>query len=288
MTVGPSFQRTSSTSSTAYFRHDGMKIVTILVILCRFAHQNNSNYILLLIAMYMYSVGARVDTITLFNHFGLLISYDVLQKKLKEVITSIIIWIKSQGSNCKLIGSWDNFEFCENIYEERIGDKVKFRSVTMALWIKKDWRIPDGGLQQWMSESKRESPTTCSITSMVFGRVGVEVREKCQHMHQFNAFRAAFPKESFSYQPSMPTINIIDCKREKSIKSFTFAPFMFSESSTTSNLIVFKDLNILQMRLEKTDAQWLDRLTLWWGDLKTANHMLSIQSQGVGMNRPYN
>lgn len=62
---------------------------------------------------------------------------------------------------------------------------------------------------------------------------------------------------------------------------------MFSESSTSGNLTVFEDLNVLQMGLDKTDAQWLDRLTLWWGDLKTANHMLGMQSQGVGMNRPY-
>lgn len=126
MTVGLSSRRTSSISSAAYSWLVGMKIITILVIFCRSAHQNNSNYILLLIAMYMYSAEARVDAITLLNYLSLLVSYDVLQKKLKEVTTLTIIWIKSQGSNRKLVGSWDNFKFRENIHGERTGDKVKF------------------------------------------------------------------------------------------------------------------------------------------------------------------
>lgn len=148
MTVGPSSQQTFSTSSAVYFQLIGIKIVVILVTLCCSTYQNNSNYIPLLIAIYIYLVGARVDAITFFNHLGLSVSYDVLQKQLKKVTTLSISWIKSQGLNCKLVGSWDNFEFCENVHGERTGDKVKFRSVTMALQIKQSWRIPKDGLQQ--------------------------------------------------------------------------------------------------------------------------------------------
>lgn len=82
-----------------------------MVILSRSAHQNNSNYVPLLIALYMYSAGAQVDVITLFNHLDLSVSYDVLQKKLHNVTKSTTMWIKRQGSNRKLVGSWDNFEF---------------------------------------------------------------------------------------------------------------------------------------------------------------------------------
>lgn len=57
------------------------KIVAILVILCRSANRNNSNYLPLQIALYVYSAGARVDAITLLNHLGPSVSYDVLQKK---------------------------------------------------------------------------------------------------------------------------------------------------------------------------------------------------------------
>lgn len=67
-----------------------MKIVAILVILCRSAHRNNSNYLPLLIALYLYSAGARVSAITLLNHLGLSVSSDVLQKKLKDITTSSI------------------------------------------------------------------------------------------------------------------------------------------------------------------------------------------------------
>lgn len=57
------------------------KIIAILVILCGSAHRNNSNYLPLLIALYVYSAGARVNAITLLNHLGPPVSYDVLQKK---------------------------------------------------------------------------------------------------------------------------------------------------------------------------------------------------------------
>lgn len=63
---------------------------------------------------------------------------------------------------------------------------------------------------------------------------------------------------------------------------------MFNESSTASNFAIFKDLNIIQMGLDKGDAWWRDSLMLWWSDLKTANYMLGLQSQEVGIDRPYN
>lgn len=76
--IGLSSWRTSSISSVAYSWLVSMKIVTILIIFSCFAHQNNSNYIPLLIARYMYSAGAWLDAITFLNHLGLLISYGIL------------------------------------------------------------------------------------------------------------------------------------------------------------------------------------------------------------------
>lgn len=80
-----------------------MKIVAILVILCHSAYQNNSNYILFLIALYLYFAGARVDASTFLNYLNLFVSYDILQKKLKDITISNIAWIKAQGLNCKLV-----------------------------------------------------------------------------------------------------------------------------------------------------------------------------------------
>lgn len=59
-----------------------MKVVAVLVILCRSAHRNNSNYFSLLIALYLYSAGTKIDAITLLNHLGLFVFYSVLQTKL--------------------------------------------------------------------------------------------------------------------------------------------------------------------------------------------------------------
>lgn len=67
-----------------------MKLIAILIILCRLVHQNNSNYLPLFIALYFYSLGAYVNAITLLNHLGLSVLYDVLQKKLNDITSSSV------------------------------------------------------------------------------------------------------------------------------------------------------------------------------------------------------
>lgn len=66
-------------------QYSEMKFVAILAILCRSAHQNNSNYLPLFVALYLYSAGVKIDAITLLNYLGLSVLYDVLQKRLKAI-----------------------------------------------------------------------------------------------------------------------------------------------------------------------------------------------------------
>lgn len=110
-----------------------MKLLIILVILYKSAHCNHSNYFPLLVAIYLYLARAKVDTIILLNYLRISVSYDVLLKKLRSIMSSNATFIKQQSTNCKLIKIWYNFEYWENIVNERIGDIVKFGSLTMAL-----------------------------------------------------------------------------------------------------------------------------------------------------------
>ena len=97
--VGPSSRSPTAAQLVA------MKQVAILIILCRLANQNNSNYLPLLLALYMYSAGARVDAITLFNHLGLSVSYNVLRKRLRDITQASLATIKAQASNPRLVGA---------------------------------------------------------------------------------------------------------------------------------------------------------------------------------------
>lgn len=105
MSVGLSQSTLSLPPSATFFRLISTKIFTILVIFCRSAHRNNSNYFPLLMALYLYSVGACVNVIMLLNHLGLLILYNILQKKHQDITKSALFWIKAQGSVCTLVGS---------------------------------------------------------------------------------------------------------------------------------------------------------------------------------------
>lgn len=65
-----------------------IKLMVILVVLCRSAHWNNSSYFPLLIALYFYSFDTCIDAITFLNHLGLSVSYDTFQYKLKSILSA--------------------------------------------------------------------------------------------------------------------------------------------------------------------------------------------------------
>lgn len=85
----------------------------------------------------------------------------------------------------------------------------------------------------------------------------------------------------------MPKNNVIDGNAEGPTVAFPFAPAMFSEASAASNMSVFGDLVVRQVGLKKEDLCLLELLTLRWGDLKTEVQMLSMQTHGDGMRRPF-
>lgn len=87
LSIGPSHQSSDSHIVS-------MKLITILMVLCRLAHCNNSNFFSLLIALYFYSTSAQVDAIMLFNQMGLTVLYNVFLYKLKAITFDIALWIK--------------------------------------------------------------------------------------------------------------------------------------------------------------------------------------------------
>lgn len=186
-----------------------------------------------------------------------------------------------------VIRTWDNFEYRENVHVERIGDKVKFRSITMALWVRHGWRISLESLKQSMWSPTREFLDPLKVSCQAFDFEPREVRATCVLHHRFSSFKAAFPDQEFKFSPAMPKINIIDCKLEGATSAYAFAPSMYSESSTAGNIGVFDDLALKQMGLEKEDIRWDNLLTLWWGGLKTEVQMLSMQGHGIGANRSF-
>lgn len=165
---------------------------------------------------------------------------------------------------------------------------MKFRSITMALWIRHRWRILIYGLKQWMWKPKAQLLDPCSFADNVFGPSVQNQRNACICHHRFTSFLSAFPQISFSYSATMRKVNIIDCKREGSTKAYLFAPSMASENTTAGNISVFEGLALYQLGLTREDPRFANILTILWGDLKTEVQMQSMQGLGAGMNRPYN
>lgn len=54
----------------------------------------------------------------------------------------------------------------------------------------------------------------------------------------------------------MPELNIIDCKYKAKIKIFVFALSMYNKSLLSGNIDVFEDFNIVQIKIDKTNAWW--------------------------------
>lgn len=127
-----------SSNSDAYlifyltFHQALMKLLTILVVICRSAYQNTSNYILLLMAIYLYSASTKVNTITLLNYIRLFMSYNLFLRKLRDIKAYSTAFIKKQASNCKLVGFGNNFKYQKIVVNKKIDNTVKFRFVIMA------------------------------------------------------------------------------------------------------------------------------------------------------------
>ena len=66
---------------------------------------------------------------------------------------------------------------------------------------------------------------------------------------------AAFLGECLSSSLCMFVNNWINCKLEKKMETYTFVLSMLSKSLLASNQSVFKDLNIIKLGINKTDAQ---------------------------------
>lgn len=112
--VGP----TSKNPLTSYLA--SIKHLAIFEIIYRLVYWNNNNYVPLLVAIYIYFAGTKVDATTLLNCLGLSVLYNVFLRKLRGTTTSSASFIKDQASNCKLVGIWDNFEYQKNIVREKI------------------------------------------------------------------------------------------------------------------------------------------------------------------------
>ena len=70
-----------------------IKLLAIFVIIYKSNYHNSSNYVPLLIAIYIYSISSKFDIITFLNHFGLSILYNMLLKKLRSITISSAIFI---------------------------------------------------------------------------------------------------------------------------------------------------------------------------------------------------
>lgn len=80
-----------------------IQFITIFLFICKSVYQNNSNYILFFIALYLNLAIVQVDIITFLNYFIISVLYNILIKKLKNIISSYIVFIKEQMFNNKLI-----------------------------------------------------------------------------------------------------------------------------------------------------------------------------------------
>lgn len=83
----------------------------------------------------------------------------------------------------------------------------------------------------------------------------MRIRRQCVQAHRFHAFISAFLVETLDDNPAMPVINLIDCKHECATEAYVFALSMYNESSTAGNISVFENLNVIQMRVDKTNPR---------------------------------
>lgn len=62
----------------------------------------------------------------------------------------------------------------------------------------------------------------------------------------------------FDYFFGIRIANYINYKTKAKIAAYIFAFFIYSKTSIAKNIMVFEDLNIFQIRLDKINLYWAD------------------------------
>lgn len=73
LNVGPTISIKNQISNL-----NSIKLIAIFVIFYKLVYQNNSNYLLFIIGLYLYSVRAYVDAFMLLNHLNLSVLYNIV------------------------------------------------------------------------------------------------------------------------------------------------------------------------------------------------------------------
>lgn len=103
-----------------------------------------------------------------------------------------------------------------------------------------------------MWNAKRDMIDLYELAMNVFGPKGVWIYNQCIKFYCFQLFLAAFLSVTLLYSSvCMLTIDYIECQRDKITEVYVFAPFMFNKSSHLGNHLVFKNLNIIQIDIQK-------------------------------------
>lgn len=118
---------------------------------------------------------------------------------------------------------------------KKIGNIVKFRFVTIVLWIKAGQKIPILGLKQQMWDVKRQMVDFLELAIKVYRLQGTEIQQQYIQSYQFQAFLVVFSGESLTSSISMPIINQINSKLETKTKAYAFTSSMYDESLLTDN-----------------------------------------------------
>lgn len=88
----------------------------------------------------------------------------------------------------------------------------------------------------------------------IFGPKARETQIKYTWFHRFKAFQAVFPVENLLLlSASIPNINKIDCRTNKSMKAHIYISLIFRKSLTVGNIAIREDLNIDEISIKKTD-----------------------------------
>ena len=85
----------------------------------------------------------------------------------------------------------------------------------------------------------------------------------------------------------MLKVDIIECKTKCTSSDYPFAPVIASESITTRNISIFKELNINQLCLAKDDSCFDGIFYILYNDLKTEVQIISMQNYGLEIDCPY-
>ncbi|KAF8926891.1 hypothetical protein BGZ58_010830 [Dissophora ornata] len=239
--------------------------VPIIGSILAFTQSRSSNYLQLVMGLYLYSAGCARKVVDVLHGAGLCVSYPTVNQLLEDLTKDALKEVKLAAQRHPWFLVYDNINFSRRKHDQRIDNKDEFESGTTATLII--------GENPGLVQPTRDSYSRFRVNNFLINKADIDHFDKVCGIHmieELKKFLGGFNR------CSTPTIEIHLLPVEKT-KTYPLELMKINEGSVEGNKAVVETVTkMLGLEEEYFDD---DKMIIFAGDLATVKNLRSLKSQ---------